>query len=160
MQCCCAAHWDVKQRFLLLSSCWALIFYWETTAACFLQLRRPSSLVFRYWELAWWLSSLTPRAVLLLCQARKLASSLFQSIVLSLLRKASLCEELKHSVNFGNVLTMPGHVAVSASLLQVVVWHFPGLSERSIMKHRIAISLQSCWFIQYLASSSAEILLV
>lgn len=101
------------QRFLLLSSCWVwFCFYWETTAVCFLQLRCRSSLVFRYWELARWLSSLTPRAVLFLCQARKLASSLFQSVVLSLLRKASLCEELKHSVNFGNVLTMPCHMAL------------------------------------------------
>lgn len=149
------------QKFLLPLSWWDIVVsYWETTAACFLQLRCPSSLVFRYWQLAWWLSSLSPRAVLLLCQARKLAGSLFQCVVLSLLRKASLCEELKHRVNFENVLTMPSHVVLSASLFQVVVWHFPDICEHSIRKHRIAISLQSCSFIQHFASSFAEILLV
>lgn len=51
----------------------------------------------------------------------ELASSLFQTVALSLLRKASLYEELKHSVNFQNVEPIPVHTTLSASLLQVVV---------------------------------------
>lgn len=77
----------------------------------------------------------------------ELASSLFQTVALSLLRKASLSEEMKHSVNFQIVEPMPVHTTLSTSFLQVGVWLVSQISEHSLMKHRIAISLQPFWFI-------------
>lgn len=54
----------------------------------------------------------------------KLGSRLFQTVALSLLRKASLYEELKRSINFQDVEPVRVHTTLSASFIRVVVWLF------------------------------------
>lgn len=104
----------------------SFLFFWDTTATCFLQLSQSSSSIFIDGNLLGDFLILSPELTTCcaLCQARKVCKQLIQTVALSLFRKASLYEELKHSVNFQNVEPMPVHTTLSASLLQVVVWRF------------------------------------
>lgn len=87
----------------------------------------------------------------------KLASSLFQTVALSWFRKASLYEQLKPSINFQSVESMPVHTTLSASLLQVVASCLPSIKTLSneAQNCSLFLALLVCFTSSYL-----EILLI